>query len=480
MFCSSCGANLSPAAKFCSTCGAAVALADPPPAADHSDTATEIDAGSFPVEEPNRDRLIDDSPSTETSRPEPKPEMATAVQLPQWLPLDWTPAALGAASFVAAALGLGAILSILLATTEFFENGPPFLVTLLAASSWSLGSTVGLESTFGGAGYLSISVLPLPALIFPALAVRHYVNKFGAGLRSEPQRFAVFAGKLALVAGLSAAVVARLASIDFTVAELGDVESVSFATSSSRAFLITLLVAFISVMTSHNRPNYAIIDRWSRAVGPALRTSALAVAALMLVGLLVGSIDWLRDEDLGLTSLLFILPSVSVTGALLTIGLVTGAPVDWVARVGSESFSEEISLITNGSGWELLLLLAAPAALGIATYLRLLRDRPSTQEQLIALATRAGFSFGVLIFVGVLVSRFSITGGSGLLLGDITLEISASVNPGLALLLGVLWGLLGAFTAALIWGRSNGLPLVAVAGTTPTDKSGGSGQRPAV
>jgi hypothetical protein len=244
----------------------------------------------------------------------------------------------------------------------------------------------------------------------------------------------------------------------------------SFSSSAIQSFLVTVVVVCLASL-SLKRLRTQIVPNLgfgSLIVSLILAAKAYAVAAgaVLAIGLVVllAQVDGLDGRGL-MTGVLVLLVYGGVL-AILALTWAMGVPLNF-SENSSDSFADQTSvhLRDDVSGWYPLLLFVAPIVVARASWGWFTRSRPASQRDLSRAALLIGACFGAAVFIGTLIAGVSFNGfGESPFGGDSGfVELRFSADIGLALIFGLFWGMVGAFGAAVMWGRAHGVPLIVTA-----------------
>ncbi len=505
--CTACQQQLGDAARFCPQCGVAAEL----PAAvasavgngslqDGHDSGARID-GPVPVPAPAPQRSAPDHAGFGGEAawhvPPPSPWAGAPGRAPQadmWLAAlrgDWLLVAITVLLLVVGVALVGALYGAALAflateRPESLLDGARAGVYLLFSS---LGAGVEVEAGRG----LALEIRGMP-LVLAGLLVAGTLLALRFAERRLPDEelvCAAFVPKLALALALAVATTAALLSFDGQGAGSfrADV-SVGPALLAAPALVVAVALVrglrarrLASLMGRQLGERVAAIlaDRRVRDVAEGLR-AFLLLAVLMGTGAALTAV--LRAEDVQQGAL------VALCLPLLGGGLAAGATV--LAMGGSVALGETVGGAAEDPislwSWEalggrtdaaaplplFLLLFAAPVVVHLVTRRRLRRLGPQDEQ--------AGLQTGFAIAVGFTVSAWLAALTSPLVIsatarGSEHLALAASPSPGAAFGLGLLWSLIGALGAALLWARQRGigwLPRAAITARTPLATSNGT------
>jgi hypothetical protein len=458
MFCTGCGSSLTPEARFCVSCGQAIQQQASPSPVD------AVRATVVPPQPPNTS-----STDTPISAPDPAGVAPAAVVnpvvLPRWASLDWLQAAIGALAIIVGVVLISAVVRLLLGISEGFD-GPVFQQIMLLASL-ALGANVGETGDYGE---FRLALIAVPFVLVTMVAARLVADRVTAPIAGDRPRFISYAAKTALLASLLSIAIGSLASIQFS--NEFEEES-SFTVATGKGFLMSFVLVLIGTLLTRNRHRTRKLSRFTEMLGEPVRIAITAYALVAAITFLVGfvyaitQIDDLSFKDLLNLVLVALIGGGTIAGGTASFGM--GAPVK-VQAIGAADFAESGSahLFTEGVPlWVKFGLIVAPLVIAALTWRHLLRRRPTSQQELVRLATLTGAAFGIVSMLAASISGITLSAfGSSFVDAVVDSgELQLSYNIGLVLILGLLWGWVGSFIAAALWGNQNGMPIIV---TTPT------------
>jgi hypothetical protein len=439
--CARCGGELPAAARFCPTCGRP---ADPevgPPA------------------------------------PPDTPPIWSGFRPPGWLTSDWPLVGLGVAVMLALLFAASAVYGMVAGVAASGKFGAaPYGAALgshLAFAAFGARAAVSFGTKNGST--LAIQFLPLPWAVVGGLSMRAALRFARPRLPDEGRRRIGYAAKLAVAGGVALGVLAGL------------LDQRSGAGSGYRSelnggevwFYATVLLLLWGGLWLH-REGYRLLPALPAAYRPlAQRASegALAfvvvAAAFAFVGLVFALV--VVDRNGAQVAVLLGLPVVGLSfgaamanfamGAALGLGSVFGQPVGHLslAHFGLPPAADAGA----APAWLFVVLLVAPAAVAAIVWRRLERQRPTQEQDALAVgaATAVGFALAAWLFSlvgriallaaitppgaqGESANALSLLRGQG---GGIGTLLTAQPNPVSVLFLAVLWGLAGGLGAAFLW-----------------------------
>lgn len=456
MFCGACGMSQPADARFCSSCGTPV-----PTTADNkiSSPAPEV---------LQKDPAI----PTQTSSSE------APVTLPRWVGTDWMQA--GAAAFAILLLVIAVSFILLLVgkllagqfPEEISDGDIPVLQSAFVIAAAALGSDVGAQyETFDFLGGFNFSMIAIPLVLVPAAAARFASDRLAVPAAQDAVRLRAFVAKVALLCALGSIGICAVASISFNVASTSS-DTSRYLTSPTRSFFVTLLLVGCAALSTRHRPRSAS-GRLHRLLlvplGLAIKAYCISAALVFVAGLIWTIIDLdLKGDEFLLVIYAVVIAGGSIALAVVTFGM--GVPVETGARTYDEIFLDEsVHLLSSGvTGWARLLLLVVPLALAYVMWRYLEHANPRDSREIARVAARTAACFAALAVIGAVVSGFTFEGYDGQLpWSEESALLKISFNIGLAIVLGVLWGFVGAFLAAIPWSAKRGMPLII---TTPNSQ----------
>lgn len=484
-FCPNCGKPVSETDAFCGGCGNALG----------TQPESEVQAPESPAggEAPNpTSPPTTDAPAGQPAAPPARPPVSESpgagpsdgsLGLPRWLGTDWPLAALCVFLFLALSAGATGVLGL---AAGLIANGfgPEGLLGLVAGAFVpfaGLGSDalVGAQVDDGtlvwySTGFALSTTIGMGAIAW--LVYRSALRSVGA---SRDYTLA-FVGKVTLLGMIAVAILGTLFSIGDIDDDIDGFGVVSAVTSAEPAWGAMLVLGIAGLVASRGRLGR---PRWAAAAG-LLRPLRYGMAAwavmVLLLGTLVGVVALIHSDDAneglaGAVASPTIVGNVGVSAQAFAMGASNETMSDEaflsVDRYTEASLDEHVSLLhydlppDDGSGsapvWLWPLLLVAPLLVFAAAH-RVLRER-HTQEAGSVLVQAAAVAAGFVLasWLGSLLAPLHL--GAFAEGGDEAYGRWIVARPSIGGVIGLslLWGLIGAFTAAGLWARTNRIDLFA-------------------
>ncbi|WP_373070460.1 hypothetical protein [Gemmatimonas sp.] len=384
------------------------------------------------------------------------------MTLPSWLGADWLQAVVGALAVGAGILVGSAALLVLAFMWDEFDGVHVFQSIFLFASA-AFGAGFTLESSDG---YVSVSALAVPLVFGTVLLARIVTDRAAGAIAPDTNRLRAFTGKMAVATALLAVAATKLAAIKFDGGS--NFDEARFAPSPGKAFIITLFLVVLGALLSRYRAGVRVPPSWVKAGSPGRiallscgATSGLTLAVVLTYSLIEANGVTISAVSGSLVTLLFF--GGTISGGITAFSM--GAP----AAFSVSSFdARSIHIFNSGvPGWAKLMLLIAPIVVASMTWRCLVRSHPRSQSEVIRFATTTGVVFAVCCCAGKLISNVSVW-------VDVPdtdfFALDLSHNVLIVFALGLTWGLVGSFAAAVVWGKQHDLPLIVFApvSATPT------------
>lgn len=467
-FCDQCGAPRGERQRFCPRCG------------------TALDAGT----------VIPGAP-VGTPPLHGGPGGGAPPNVPGWLVSDWPVvgicvlviavvtaavsatygAVLGLAASGADGAGSGAITGAFLAFSAF------------GAASGAFRATEDVLIGFG------TSFLPLPWVLVPVGAA-WAAYRFGYPRVAPTRPFRVsFVGKVAVLFGLLAGILANVLSFDEGGEEDASGNLFSEVSSGSVAFYAVVVLALTGVVFLLRRGDLAVAR--DRLRGYATRSSLLLeggkaflglAAAMAVVALVAGLLaaDTMSERLLLLLAVPFLVVNLGIAGAVLamggSVGLGDTAEGDLGTSIAGNVY-DHVSLFHwgfppgNDAGTAtpllLVLLASAPLAVGWIAYRQLERRGARSEQDVWAVGFLVGLGFALVAFLAAFFGRIL----AGAFASDLERSGDLFIRPSIAaaLGLGLLWGVVGGLGAGYVWARRHDMAVRLTSGAP----AGGAGGLPA-
>ncbi|MEO7443134.1 MAG: zinc ribbon domain-containing protein, partial [Acidimicrobiales bacterium] len=379
------------------------------------------------------------------------------VKAPAWLTGDWLVAGVSAALLLGVCLAVALPYGVILAVAASGDAGT--IVSGLVTGAFLPFVMFGVETAAArvdGDSFVLIAAryLPLLFLAVPVAATWIALRFALPRVRRDPTALVALVVKIALVVCVVAAVMAGLLSIgdEENFANEGFVADVSAGGAAFYPFLIIVPAGLAFLWRQGVRP-------WADRVGRVtsnlwVRSAAwgaiafVAIAAVMGVLALVGDVIVADDGKARITEVVR-LPldglNEGVAGAVVAMG---GA----VARLDSHTSllhwgSYDAPGDGNAPAPLFLLLLLAPTAVAYITFLRLERERPTVEHEVLQVATAVAGGFVVTAWLLSLLGRIA----------RATADPIVQPSPRGAFGLGLVWAALGAAGAAFYWSKQRGV-----------------------
>jgi len=409
--------------------------------------------------------------------PPDAPPIWSGVRLPGWLTSDWPLVGLGVGVMLALLFGVSALYGLVagVASSGKLRTAPygAALGSHLAFAAFGARTAVSF-GTKNGSG-LALQFLPLPWALVGGLTMRAALRFARTRLPDERRRRIGYTVKLAVAGGVALGILAGL------------LDQRSRAGSGYQSelnggevwFYATVLLLVWGGLWLH-REGYRLLPALPadlRPHVPPAREGAIAfmavAAAFAFVGLVFGLV--VVDRNGAQVGLLFGLPVLGLSfgaamadfavGAALGLGSLFGQPVGHLslAHFGLPPTADAGA----APAWLFVVLLVAPAAVGAIVWRRLERQRPTHEQDALAVgaATAAGFAATAWLFAmvgrivvlaaiappnsqGQAVNALALLRGRG---GGIGTLVSAQPNPTSVGFLALLWALAGGLGAAYFW-----------------------------
>ena len=447
-------------AKFCTVCGASASVA-----LDTKLPAPQMEQSSVQISEP---------PTA------PLSSGGTPVVVPNWIGTDWLPAAITAICVMVGTLVVSALVVLFVGVASGILSQVPIVQSVALLASAAFGATVKGSFTFIGTYQFSNSGLFIPWIGVPGVIAYFVSKRIGLARSDNDMRRRAFIVKSAVLTSFGSILVASLSSISTTMAidSVGDVEA-RFNPSAGRGFIVTLLTVSIGcamargVFVSRSIVPEALANI-RQFIPVALGAQLLLAATSLILGL-----GWIAiSSDLSATTVITFAPLLIILGVNAATGIsdfTMGVPIRLVGRYSSDGNSTSISdsfhlLSASTDRWVILLAVFAPLSVAVFTWRWLQNKNPSTQHEISRAAATIGFLFGTFAAVFSLFAAVTSYASGYLGVFDVSFTFKVSSHFGMALLLGCLWGLVGAYGAAFYWGSQRGIKLITTA-DPGTDKS---------
>jgi hypothetical protein len=409
--------------------------------------------------------------------PPDTPPIWSGFRPPGWLTSDWPLVGLGVAVMLALLFAVSALYGLVAGVAASGRLGAaPYGAALgshLAFAAFGARTAVSFGTKNGSA--LALHFLPLPWAVVGGLAMRAALRFARPRLPDERRRRIGYAVKLAVAGGVALGVLAGL------------LDQRSRAGSGYQSelnggevwFYATVLLLLWGALWLH-REGYRLVPALPAAYRPlAQRASEGAVAfvalaaAFAFVGLVFALV--VVDRNGAQVGLLFGVPVVGLsfgaamadfaTGAALGLGSLFGQPIGHVslAHFGLPPAPDAGA----APAWLFVVLPVAPVAVAAIVWRRLERERPTQEQDALAVgaATAVGFAAAAWLFAlvgriallaaiappnsqGQAANALALLRGRG---GGIGTLVAAQPNPVSVLFLALLWGLAGGLGAAFLW-----------------------------
>lgn len=445
MFCNSCGVSLRAGSRFCSSCGASMSAA--------SEDSVPPRLSDVPPPDPVTEASADDQTA-------PRP-------LPPWATADWMQAAAAAVSVLAVVLIISSLVVLLGALLAGgLDEVPVFQSTFMVAAA-AFGSDVGARggSDFSS-GSLMFSMIAIPLVLVPAVAARLASDRLADPAARDGVRLRAFAAKVALLSALGSIAVCAIASISFTVTDQFDDEYVGrFSATPTKAFFVTLVLVGCGALLTrlrHRRAPGPLRNLLAVPVGLAVRAYAISAAFVFAVSFVFTLIEGDLDGR-GFLEGVYLIAVAGGTWALALVLFGMGIPVAISSSTFDELWVTESGhlLSSDVPGWASLALLVVPLAMAYVMWRHLEQSRPGDPREVSRVAALTAVCFAAIAVLGALVSRGSLdVFGSLPFEEDAFVFAEVSFNIGLAVVLGLVWGFVGVFLAAIPWSSKRGVPLI--------------------
>jgi hypothetical protein len=459
--CARCGGELPATARFCPTCGRPVEpLVGPPP-------------------------------------PPATPSVWAGLRLPAWATGDWPLVGAGVAVLIGAMFALSVVLGGVAAVAVSGQaDALPCGAGVglhLAFAAFGARTVAACRSTTGAA--LAVSFLPLFWAFAGGLATEVAMRFAWTRLGDDRRRRIGYGAKLAVTTGIALGVIARLVAG-------GDPRGRSSFGSSLNGgevwFYASVLTWFWAWLALRRRAvrvfegRADIVLRWrpyKHMAGDGAVAFGLLAAALAVVGLVFGLV--VADGGAERLGLLIGFP---VVGLSLGAALADAAMGAALAGITGQSSLLHFGLPARpGSGaaplWLFVVLLLAPALVGLAVWRRLDRDRPADEQRALTAGAVVAGGFAGTAWLAALIGRITLVAYVGPnretgwfsspppeLRGTAHgVALVARPDPASVLGLGLLWGLVGGLGAAAIWVVRHGARWPVVASAAGAGPSAGPG-----
>jgi len=439
--CVRCGGELPATARFCPTCGR-------------------------PVE-----------PAVGPAPPPTTPSAWSGPQLPAWVTGDWPLVAAGAAVLLGAVFAVSVIVGAV-AAVAVSGNADALpcgagVGAHLAFAAFGARTVAACRSTTGTA--LAVSFLPLFWAFASGLATEAAMRFAWPRLADDRRRRIGYAAKLAVTTGIALGVIAGIVAG-------GDPRGRSSFGSSLNGgevwFYTTVLTWFWAWLALRRRA-VRIFEGRADAMLRWRPYKHMAGDGAVAFGLLAGG--------LAVVGLVFAL--VVADGGPERIGLIIGFPVVGLslgaaladaamgaALAGIDGHSSLLHFglpARAGSGsaplWLFLVLLLAPALVGLAVWRRLERDHPGDEQRALVTGATVAAGFAGAAWLAALIGRITLVAYVGpndsgwfsappaeLRHSVHGAAVVARPDPGSVLGLALLWGLIGGVGAAVVWASRHG------------------------
>jgi hypothetical protein len=449
--CPRCGGELPATARFCPTCGRPVEpeFGPPPP------------------------------PAT--------PSVWAGFRPPDWATDDWPLVAAGAAVLLGAVFALSVIIGAVAAVAVSGQaDALPCGAGVgahLAFAAFGARTVAACRSTTGTA--LAISFLPLFWAFAAGLATAVAMRFAWSRLPDDRRRRIGYAAKLAVVTGIALGVIAGIVTG-------GDPRGRSSFGSSLNGgevwFYTTVLTWFWGWLALRRRAvrifegRADVLLRWrpyKHMAGDGAVAFGVLAAGLAVVGLVFGLV--VADGGPERIGIIIGFPVVGLSLGAALADAAMGAALGGVTGHSSLLHFGLPARPDSGAAplWLFVVLLLAPALVGLAVWRRLDRERPADEQRALSTGAVVAGGFGLTAWLAALAGRITLVAYVGpnsdsgwfsappaqLRRSVHGVAVIARPDPGSVLGLGLLWGLIGGVGAAAVWAVRHGArwPVVASA-----------------
>jgi hypothetical protein len=409
--------------------------------------------------------------------PSDAPPIWSGFRLPGWLTSDWPLVGLGVAVMLALLFAASALYGTVAGVASSGKLGAaPYGAALgshLAFAAFGARTAASFGARNGSA--LALQFLPLPWAIVGGLTMRTALRFARPRLPDERRRRIGYTVKLAVAGGLVLGVLAGLLDQRSRAgsgyqSELNGGEVWFYAT------VLLLLWGGLWLHREGYRPIPSLPADLRPHAKPA-REGAVAfmaiAAAFAFVGLVFGLV--VVDRNGAQVGLLFGLPVLGLSfgaamadfamGGALGMGSLFGQPVGHVslAHFGLPPGADAGA----APAWLFVVLLVAPAAVAAIVWRRLGRQRPTQEQDALAVGAATAFGFAAAAWLFAMIGRITVlaaiappnsqgqaANALALLRGrsaGIGTLVAAQPNPVTVGFLALLWGLAGGLGAAFFW-----------------------------
>jgi hypothetical protein len=408
--------------------------------------------------------------------PPAAPPIWPGFRPPPWLTSDWPLVGLGVAVMLALLFAVSALYGTVAAVAASGKPGAAGYGAALGShlACAAFGARTAVSFGTKNASALALQFLPLPWAVAGGLAMRAALRFARPRLPDERRRRTGYAVKLALAGGVALGILA------------GVLDQRSQPGSGYRSelnggevwFYATVLLLFWAWLWLR-RDGIRIGPAMPADLRPAAQRAgegALAFLAVAVAFAFVGLVFALVvvDSNGAQVGLLFGVPVVALNfgaamadfamGAALGLGSLFGQPVGHLSLV---HFGLPPAAGAGAAPvWLFVVLLAAPAAVGLTVWRRLERLRPTQEQDALAAGAATAAGFALCAWFLALVGRITLLAaisppGAGSQSATLALLrgrgpgagtfVAAQPNPVSVFFLALFWALAGGLGAAFLW-----------------------------